>query len=177
MPSILRSFRVASRVSLLRGEPHLRLSASKTYGAGFQYKGTGYPANALLGFSPHLHPEWIVSPIVREIVEHRLKVDDASQPLQPAAILYRVEAENARRLITEALAEERPIPKPEQQLIEIVTRLRNQSIDREVAALNQTLGQPEISPGETNTVLQELNALRIAKRGPLVPLSIADAAV
>ena len=121
----------------------------------------------------HLHPDWIVNPLVREIVEDRLKTDADGQPVQPAAILYRISAPNAQALITEALAEQRPIPRPDEQLVEIATRLRNQSIDREVAVLNQTLGHPDMTPEETNSVLQELSALRAAKRGPLVALASA----
>ena len=117
----------------------------------------------------HLHPEWIQNAIVREIVEHRLMVEDG-QPVQPAAILHRINSDQARSLITEALAEERPIPQPDKQLIELATRLRNVSLDRELAMLSQTLAQPNLDPEETNAVLREVNALRSAKRGPLTPL-------
>ena len=123
----------------------------------------------------HLHPEWIQHPLVREIVEHRLGLDAAGEPLQPASILHRVDPE-AQSLITEALAEDRPIPKPDQQLQEMTLRLRNQSLDREVAALNQSLGQPNLPPEETNALLLELGSLRAAKRGPLVPLPAAASA-
>jgi hypothetical protein len=124
----------------------------------------------------HLHPDWIVNPVVRTILEHRLSVDADGQAVQPAAILHRVESAQAQSLITEALGEDRSIPNPPQQLIEIATRLRNQSIDREVAALNQTLGQPDLPPQEANAVLRELGALRAAKRVPLAELSAAETA-
>jgi DNA primase len=117
----------------------------------------------------HLHPEWIQNPLVREIVEHRLSLSDG-QPVQPATILHRINSDQARSLVTEALAEEREIPRPDQQLIEIATRLRNTNLDRELAALNQTLGQPDLSPEHTNAVIMEVNALRAAKRGALTPL-------
>jgi DNA primase len=119
----------------------------------------------------HLHLDWIQNALVRQIVECRLAPDDDGGNAQPASILHRLEDGRARSLVTEALIEDRPIPQPEQQLADIVTRLRNQSIDREVAALNQTLGQPELPPEETHTILQELAGLRAAKRGPLAPLS------
>lgn len=125
----------------------------------------------------HLHLEWIVNPLVREILEHRFSFGGDGQSMQPAAILHRIESPQGRLLVTEALGEDRSIPKPEQQLIEIATRLRNQSIDRELSGLNQTLGQPGLGPEETTTILQELNVLRTAKRSPLQPLSpAADAA-
>jgi hypothetical protein len=74
------------------------------------------------------------------------------------------------------LAEERPIPQPDKQLIELATRLRNVSLDRELAMLSQTLAQPNLDPEETNAVLREVNALRAAKRGPLTPLPSSEAA-
>jgi len=117
----------------------------------------------------HLHLEWIRNPIVREIVEHRLAIEDG-QPVQPAAILHRIDSDQARSLVTEALAEDRPIPNPDQQLIDLVTRFRNESLDGELAELNQTLGQPDLSPEHTNSVLLELSALRSAKKKPLEPL-------
>lgn len=117
----------------------------------------------------HLHPEWIQNSLVREIVEHRLAVEDGA-PVQPASILHRINSDQSRSLITEALAEDREIPRPNEQLIEIATRLRNTSLDRELAALNQALGQPDLSPEHTNAVLAELNAVRAAKRGALTPL-------
>ena len=123
----------------------------------------------------HLHPEWIQNALVRQVVEYRLAPEGDGSNTQPAAILHRIDDPRGQSLITEALIEERPIPQPEQQLNDIVTRLRNQSIDREVATLNQTLGQPDLPPEETNVVLQELAALRAAKRGPLTPLSTTAA--
>jgi DNA primase len=123
----------------------------------------------------HLHLEWIQNELVRQIVEFRLILESDGSDTQPAAILHRVDNPRTQSLITEALIEDRLIPQPEQQLNDIVTRLRNQSIDREVAALNQTLGQPDLPPEENNAVLQELAALRAARRGPLTPLSTTAA--
>jgi DNA primase len=123
----------------------------------------------------HLHLEWIQNALVRQVVEYRLILESDGSNTQPAAILHRIDDPHGQSLLTEALIEERPVPQPEQQLSDIVTRLRNQSIDREIATLNQTLGQPDLLPEETNAVLQELAALRLAKRGPLSPLATTAA--
>lgn len=123
----------------------------------------------------HLHTDWIVHPTVRTIVEHRLNLDSEGHPVQPAAILHQIGSVEAQSLITEALAEDRSIPKPDEQLIEIATRLRNQSIDREVAELTRSLSQPGLPPEESNDILHELAELRTAKRGPLVRLSPVEA--
>jgi DNA primase len=119
----------------------------------------------------HLHTDWIVHPTVRSIVEHRLNLDSEGHPVQPAAILHQIGSPEAQSLITEALAEDRSIPKPDEQLVEIATRLRNQSIDREVAELTRSLSQPGLPPEESTAILHELAELRTAKRGPLVRLS------
>jgi DNA primase len=120
-----------------------------------------------------LHPDWIQNPIARSIVEHRLQFDEGGHPLQPAAILRLLQSPQAESLLTEALAEERSIPKPEQQLMELATRLRNQAIDYEIATLSQTLGHPDLPPEDSTHLLQEIAALRTAKRSPLAPVPIS----
>src|SRR5436190_15484828 len=78
----------------------------------------------------HLDTAWIQNNYVREILNRRLSLDEGGQPVQPAAILNDIESPEMKSLITEALAEDRTIPKPEQQLIELSTRLRNLYIDK-----------------------------------------------
>ncbi|HTG43471.1 MAG TPA: DNA primase, partial [Verrucomicrobiae bacterium] len=119
----------------------------------------------------HLHLAWLQHAGVRQIVERRLSLDAEGQPAQPAAILGEVQNAGVQALITEALAEARSIPNVEQQLSDLTIRLRNQSIDREASVLSQSLGQPDLPAEETAQVLQELAALRLAKRSPLAPVS------
>jgi len=119
----------------------------------------------------HLHLDWVQNPLAREIVALRLAFDGAGQPVEPAAILHRIESAQGRSLLTEALAGSRAIPKPEQQLLDLVTRLRNLSIDHEIGVLKQSLGQEGLAPEDTTHILQELDALRAAKRGPLSPIA------
>lgn len=115
----------------------------------------------------HLHLVWLQHNGVRRILEVRLSVGEDGQPMQPAAMLMEFESSSLAGLITEALAEERVIPNLEQQLSDLALRLRNQSIDREMAALNQALGQPNLTPEETAQILQEQMALRSAKKAPI----------
>ena len=75
-----------------------------------------------------------------------------------------------RVMITEATAENRAIPNPEQQLADLTLRLRNQFIDRQLAALSQSLHQPEIPEEESTRLLQQQQRLREMKRHPLSPL-------
>ncbi|HEX7862432.1 MAG TPA: DNA primase [Verrucomicrobiae bacterium] len=122
----------------------------------------------------HLHPEWIANPIVREIVEHRLLLEDG-HPVQPAAILHRVNSDQARSLVTEALAEDRPIPNPNQQLMDLVLRFRNQSLDAEFAELSLAINSPETPEAERVDLMHQREALRAAKRNPLTALPSTDA--
>jgi DNA primase len=129
----------------------------------------------------YLHLDWIQHTAVRGILEKRLTLDPEGHPLQPASILAELENSAHRALVTEALAEQRAIPNLDHeiqgggqagttnrpQLALVVTRLRNQSIDREIAALNHALGQPDISPEHNAQICHELAELRSAKRTPL----------
>ena len=70
-------------------------------------------------------------------------------------------------LITEATAEPRPIPNPSQQLVDVAFRLRNQFLDRQLAALMQRANQPESSEAERDGLLRQQQELRRLKRQPI----------
>jgi len=115
----------------------------------------------------HLDTNWVQNPYVREILNRRLSFDENGQSVQPAAILNQVESAEMKSLITESLAEDRDIPKPEQQLVELTTRLRNQHIDKQLAGLIQQISTPGISEADSIRLLQERNQLSALKRSPL----------
>ncbi len=72
-----------------------------------------------------------------------------------------------RSLVTEATAEPRPIPNPSQQLSDVALRLRNQFIDRQLAALMQRANQPECGEAERLDLLRQQQELRHLKRQPI----------
>ena len=72
-----------------------------------------------------------------------------------------------RSLVTEAVAEDRPIPNPEQQLADVSLRLRNQFLDRQIAACVQRANSPETSETEKVELLRQQQKLREQKRAPL----------
>jgi hypothetical protein len=72
-----------------------------------------------------------------------------------------------RNLITEVVAEDRKIPNPEQQLADLVKAMRNQFLDRRIAACLQRASQPETSEAERVKLLREQEALRRQKQQPL----------
>lgn len=119
----------------------------------------------------HLDISWIVNPLVRTIVAHRLTWDEEGNPVQPAAILGELEDARAQSLITEALAEEKPVPRPEQQLADLATRLRNQYLDRRMGAIMQRLADQNLAGEEIAKLLQEQKELRAVKSKAIPALS------
>ncbi|MSR65963.1 MAG: DNA primase [Pedosphaera sp.] len=73
----------------------------------------------------------------------------------------------AASLLTEALAEERPIPNPQQQFEDVIVRLRNRQLDRELMRLRQQLADPGVSETDTVALLAKQQRLREIKRSPM----------
>jgi DNA primase len=115
----------------------------------------------------HLDANWILHSLVRKIVEQRLNALKDESWKNPAAFLDECETPEMRSLVTEAVAEERKIPNPEQQLADVTLKLRNQFLDRQIAALTQKASQPEISDAEKLDLLHAQQKMREQKRSPL----------
>jgi hypothetical protein len=115
----------------------------------------------------HLEVNWIAHPLARKIVGQRLAAQTRETWKSVAAFLDECEAPEMRSLVTEAVAEDRKIPNPEQQLADVALRLRNQFLDRQLAALTHKISQPEIPHAEQNELLREREKLREQKRAPL----------
>jgi DNA primase len=118
----------------------------------------------------HLDVNWIAHPLARQIVEKRLAAQTNETWKNFAAFLDECETPELRGLATEAVAEDRKIPNPEQQLTDVALKLRNQSLDRQIAALTQKAGLPETSDTGKIDVLRQQQELRQQKRVPLSPL-------
>jgi len=115
----------------------------------------------------HLQVNWISHPLARQIVTQRLAAQTNETWKSPAVFLAECETPEMCSLVTEAVAEDRKIPNPEQQLGDVVLKLRNQFLDRQIAALTQKISQPGISEGEQNELLRQQQKLREQKRAPL----------
>ena len=120
----------------------------------------------------HLDVNWISHPVVRQIVERRLAAQTDESWKSLAAFLDTCDSAEMRNLITEAVAEDRKIPNPDQQLADVALKLRNQFMDRQIAALTQKVSQPEIPEAEQTELLRERENLRGQKRAPLTPLEM-----
>jgi len=117
----------------------------------------------------YLDVQWIRHPLVRQIVEQRLAARAGAGWQNLAAFLDDCETSEMRSLITEAVAEDRKIPNPEKQLVDVTLSLRNQFLDRQISALTQKASQSELSDTQRAALLGEQQALRRQKQAQLFP--------
>ena len=119
----------------------------------------------------HLDGNWISHPIVRHVVEARLDAQKNQTWKSLASFLDECDSPEMRGLVTEVATEERKLPNPETQLADVILKLRNQFLDRQIAAVTQKAGLPEISDTERIELLQRQKKLREQKTGPLTAIS------
>jgi len=115
----------------------------------------------------NLDVNWISHPQVRQIVDLRFAAQEHETWHNLAEFLDSCESAEQRSLITEAVTEERKIPNPETQLADVTLKLRNQFLDRQIAALTNKASRPEISDEEKIGLLRERENLRQLRRSPL----------
>ena len=116
----------------------------------------------------HLDTSWIQHKLVFEIVVRRLHAHTNGAWHSLAAFLSECENDEMQNLITDVVADEQTINNPGLQLSDIVVRLRNQFIDRNLAILIQQLHQPETSETERLQLLKKQQDLRAFKRQALI---------
>lgn len=114
-----------------------------------------------------LDPEWLQDNLARQVVAERLAAHRNQSWSSLAGFLSQLEQPEARSLVTEVTVQERPLPNPGQQLADVVTRLRNQFIERQMAALVQKISQPQTTEEERVALLRHQQELRVMKQVPL----------
>ena len=115
----------------------------------------------------HLDVHWISHPLARQIVEKRLAAQTNESWKNLAAFLDECESPEMRSLVTEAVAEDRKLPNPDQQMGDVTLKLRNEFLDRQIAASIQRASQPGISEADRMELLRQQQELRQEKRAPL----------
>jgi DNA primase len=120
----------------------------------------------------HLDPAWVQHLQARQTAEKRLEAYRNQSWRSLGAFLDDCESPELRSLITEAATEERPIPNPAQQLADVTLRLRNQSIDRQLAVLMHRANQPDVDDVGRVELLKQQQDLRQLKRQPMAPPSL-----
>ena len=118
----------------------------------------------------HLDVHWLAHPFVRQIADARLAAFEHETWHDLAEFLGGIESPLMRSLITEAVANERPMPNPEIQLADVTLKLRNQFLDQQIAALTQKISSPETADALKLEFLHEQQRLKQQKRLPLSPL-------
>ena len=117
----------------------------------------------------HLDSDWIQHPVVRQVVSKRIEAHRTQAWKNLGTFLDGCEMPEMQHLITEAAAEERPIPHPTQQLADVTLKLRNQFIDRRLHELIQLANQPGTDDATRIEMLRRQQDLRGLKRQPLAP--------
>jgi DNA primase len=115
----------------------------------------------------HLDLNWVSHPLGRQIVEMRLGAQKNGSWSNLAAFLDECDSAEMRNLVTEAATEERSLPNAEKQLADVILKLRNQFLDRQIVAVTQKAGLPEISDSEKIELLHEQKKLREQKKAQL----------
>lgn len=126
----------------------------------------------------HLEVEWLAHPMVREIADRRLAAEaDGSWP-GVASWLTQLEQPEWQSLLTEILADGRPIRDAEMILKGSRVRdgaikiLRDKHIDAQLVAVNQKLISPDLSEDDQRALLGQIESLRQLKRQPLAEKAI-----
>jgi hypothetical protein len=142
----------------------------------------------------HLDLAWVQHPLAKQLVQKRLAAHHSQAWTSLAAFLAECETPELRNLVTEVAVQERILSSPAQHfadatirpatelekakgdaspaqhLADVTLRLRNQAIDRQIAALKQRLNQPNVPESENEALLRRQQELRASKQRPLVPL-------
>jgi DNA primase len=116
----------------------------------------------------HLDPDWLQHPLARTIVARRLAAHKNETWRSVAAFLDECEGSEMKNLVTEVTIAERPLPNPGQQLADVALRFRNLFIERQMTAVKQRLGQPDLTDEERIELLTRQAELRALNRTPLV---------
>jgi DNA primase len=117
----------------------------------------------------HLDPAWLPHGRLRSMIEQIFAVVAAGKWQGVPPFLAECEPAELRGLITEVAAEDRKMPNPEQQVADVILKLRNQHFDREQAASLQRASQPGISEADRIQELRLQQQYRALKRTPLTP--------
>ncbi len=116
----------------------------------------------------HLDLNWVHHSAARQIISRRLAPGSDGTNRTVTTLLAELEDPVARSLITEAVSEQREIPNRVQQLADVVKRLRDQFVDRQLAGLSQRLSRPDLIDSERVSLVTQQQELRQLKKQPLV---------
>jgi DNA primase len=112
----------------------------------------------------HLDLKWVQHPLVANAVSRRLAAHTGETWTSLAGFLDECESDSLRNLLTEVTVTEKPLHNPAQQLADVLQRMRNNHIDREIAQIMLRASQPETLDAEKEALLRQHRELSLAKR-------------
>ena len=115
----------------------------------------------------HLDPAWIGHATVRDLFSRIRAAYETSAEGGAAALLADLENPGAGSLVSEMLAENRPIPNPAQQIQDLLLRLRNRFLDARISTLNLQVSDPGLNDEQRISLITGLGELRRQKREPI----------
>ena len=127
---------------------------------------------------------WLQHATVRRLIEARISAQRTASWTGIAGFLDQFPDDAARNLITEVVADKRVIPNPEKTLKGdpswsdkrgVLEQLRDEFIERQMAALRLRVNQPETTEVEQIDLLRQQQVLRSLKRQPLGVVSTKSA--
>ena len=117
----------------------------------------------------HLDPAWITHPPIHQLIDLRFAAHEHQTWQALTDFLDTLETPDQRSLLTEAVTDNRALPNPEIQLPDIILRLRNEALDRQITVLRTKISHPDTLETEREELLRLQLTLRTAKRLPLSP--------
>jgi DNA primase len=118
----------------------------------------------------HLDPAWLGNDDARALLTARLAAERESNWRGLPALLDALGDDGARVLAAEAVAESPGrIPNPEQQLLDVLVKVRNAALDRQIAELGRQMADPAASEARQLELLGAQQALRHKKLAALRP--------
>jgi DNA primase len=119
----------------------------------------------------HLDLDWVQNGTVREIIAARLKAQADQSWNGIPALLSHFEDGSVRSLITQAVAANLSSDNLSHKIADTARLLRNDHIDRQLAALTRRLAEPTLTQADFIEIEQEKGRLRHQKKQPLAPPS------
>lgn len=125
----------------------------------------------------HLDVNWLSHRTVREVVDARFQSQADGSWQGIAALLTATNNPEWQTLVSEILADQRPVPKPEETLkgsalrTGVVHKIREKFIEQQIAVLKQRVLRKDLSEEERFAAMAQAQELRNLKTQPLTPLS------
>ena len=115
----------------------------------------------------HLQLDWIQNGLVRHVLQVRLTPGPDGQRPSAAALMSRLPDEESRRLVSEGAVEVRALHNQEQLIRDLILKMRNLSIDRQMELLKRKVADPSVPDEERLSLPQRIAELRIQKSAPI----------